>query len=50
MHGYHAAQNFVEAMKHSEDTPNPRAGSLAAAFMQADGGNWVIDAPWLGAI
>lgn len=47
MHGYHAAQIFVEAMKHSQGTPNQRAGNLAAAFMRAKGDNWVIDTPWM---
>ena len=30
-------------------TPNQRAGSLAAAFMRAKGGKWVIDTPWMEA-
>lgn len=76
MHGYNAAQIFVEAMKRIQGTPtsekivaelekinglntglmapvtftpNQRAGSLAAAFMRAKGGKWVIDTPWMEA-
>ena len=49
MHGYRSAQIFVEAMKHSQGTPNQRADSLAAAFIRTKGGNWVIDAPWIEA-
>ncbi len=49
MHGYHVAHIFVEVIKQSQGTPNQRAGGLAAAFMRADGSNWVIDTLWMEA-
>ena len=76
MHGYNAAQIFVEAIKRVQGEPtsekivaeleklkgmntglmapvtfstDQHAGSLAAAFMRAKSGKWVIDTPWVEA-
>lgn len=76
MHGYNAAQIFVDAIRRIEGTPtsekivaelekvkgmntglmapvtftpDQHAGSLAAAFMRAKAGKWVIDTPWMEA-
>lgn len=76
MHGYNAAQIFVEAIKRVQGEPtsekivtelekvngmntglmapvtftaDQHAGSVAAAFMRARNGKWVIDTPWIEA-